>query len=113
MTEPSCGSDVTSMKLRAEKKGDRYILNGSKLFITNGPDADVLFVYAKTAPEKKRHGITAFIIEKVSAAGQRPPAGLQGIQRLAETRQAGHAGLQHRGAGLRGLRGAGWGISEG
>ena len=52
------------MKLRAEKKGDRYILNGNKFWITNAPDADVLVVYAKTDPEAKQHGITAFIIEK-------------------------------------------------
>lgn len=64
MSEPNAGSDVTSMGLRAEKKGDRYILNGNKMWITNGPDADVLIVYAKTAPEKKDKGITAFLIEK-------------------------------------------------
>jgi isovaleryl-CoA dehydrogenase len=64
MSEPGAGSDVVSMRLRAEKKGDRYILNGNKMWITNGPDADVLVVYAKTDPEKGAHGITAFIIEK-------------------------------------------------
>ncbi|RMH47741.1 MAG: isovaleryl-CoA dehydrogenase [Gammaproteobacteria bacterium] len=64
MSEPNAGSDVVSMQLRAEKKGDRYILNGNKMWITNGPDADVLVVYAKTSPEKGAHGITAFIIEK-------------------------------------------------
>eukprot|EP00761_Pharyngomonas_kirbyi_P012740 gb/GECH01012767.1/.p1 GENE.gb/GECH01012767.1/~~gb/GECH01012767.1/.p1 ORF type:complete len:435 (+),score=107.14 gb/GECH01012767.1/:1-1305(+) len=64
MSEPNAGSDVTSMSLRAEKKGDRYVLNGNKMWITNGPDADVLIVYAKTEPEKKHKGITAFIIEK-------------------------------------------------
>ena len=63
MSEPGAGSDVVSMKLRAEKKGDRYILNGNKFWITNAPDADVLVVYAKTDPEAKQHGITAFIIE--------------------------------------------------
>ena len=64
MSEPGAGSDVVSMKLRAEKKGDRYVLNGSKMWITNGPDADTLVVYAKTDPEANARGITAFIIEK-------------------------------------------------
>ena len=53
---------MTSMKLRAEKKGNKYVLNGSKMWITNGPDADVLVVYAKTSPEKKDKGITAFLV---------------------------------------------------
>ncbi len=64
MSEPGSGSDVVSMKLRAEKKGDRYILNGSKMWITNGPDADTVVVYAKTDPPAGSHGITAFIVEK-------------------------------------------------
>ena len=64
MSEPGAGSDVVSMKLRAEKKGDRYVLNGNKMWITNGPDADTLVVYAKTEPEAGPKGITAFIIEK-------------------------------------------------
>ena len=64
MSEPGAGSDVVSMKLRAEKKGDRYVLNGTKMWITNGPDADTLVVYAKTDPEANARGITAFIIEK-------------------------------------------------
>jgi isovaleryl-CoA dehydrogenase len=64
MSEPGAGSDVVSMKLSAVKKGDRYILNGSKMWITNGPSADTLIVYAKTAPEKNSRGISAFIIEK-------------------------------------------------
>ncbi|MEO1303333.1 MAG: isovaleryl-CoA dehydrogenase [Pseudomonadota bacterium] len=64
MSESGAGSDVVSMKLRAEKKGDRYILNGSKMWITNSPDADTLIVYAKTEPEKKSRGITAFLIER-------------------------------------------------
>ena len=64
MSEPGAGSDVVSMKLRADKKGDRYILNGNKMWITNGPDADVLVVYAKTDPEAGPRGITAFLIEK-------------------------------------------------
>ena len=64
MSEPGAGSDVVSMKLRAERKGDRYILNGSKFWITNGPCADVLVVYAKTDPEAGARGITTFIVEK-------------------------------------------------
>ena len=64
MSEPGAGSDVVSMKLRADKKGDRYVLNGSKFWITNGPDADVLVVYAKTDTAAGARGITAFLIEK-------------------------------------------------
>lgn len=64
MSEPNAGSDVISMKTNAKKKGDKYILNGNKMWITNGPDADVLVVYAKTDPEKKSKGVTAFIVEK-------------------------------------------------
>lgn len=64
MSEPGAGSDVVSMKLKAEKKGDRYILNGNKMWITNGPDANTLVVYAKTDPDLGAKGITAFIIEK-------------------------------------------------
>ena len=64
MSETGAGSDVTSMKLKAEEKGDAYVLNGSKMWITNGPDADVMVVYAKTNPELGAQGITAFIIEK-------------------------------------------------
>lgn len=64
MSEPGAGSDVVSMTLRADKKGDRYILNGSKLWITNGPSADTLIVYAKTDPAAGPRGITAFLIEK-------------------------------------------------
>jgi isovaleryl-CoA dehydrogenase len=64
MSEPGAGSDVVSMRLRADKKGDRYILNGNKFWITNGPDADVLVVYAKTVPDGGPRGITAFLIEK-------------------------------------------------
>ena len=63
MSEPDAGSDVVSMRLRADKKGDRYLLNGSKMWITNGPDADTLVVYAKTDLEAGSRGITAFIIE--------------------------------------------------
>lgn len=64
MSEPGAGSDVVSMRTKAEKKGDRYILNGNKMWITNGPDADVLVVYVKTDPEAGPKGITAFLIEK-------------------------------------------------
>ena len=64
MSEPGSGSDVVSMKMRAEKRNDRYVLNGSKMWITNGPDADTLVVYAKTDPQAGPRGITAFIIEK-------------------------------------------------
>ena len=64
MSEHGAGSDVVGMKLRAEKKGDRFILNGAKMWITNGPVADVVVVYAKTAPDKNQHGITAFIVER-------------------------------------------------
>lgn len=64
MSESGAGSDVVSMKLRAEKKGDRYVLNGTKMWITNAPDADVLVVYAKTDPEAGSKGITAFLIER-------------------------------------------------
>ncbi|MEX0644100.1 MAG: acyl-CoA dehydrogenase family protein, partial [Parvularculaceae bacterium] len=64
MSEPGAGSDVVSMKLRAEKKGDKYILNGSKMWITNGPGADTVVVYAKTDPAAGPRGITAFIVEK-------------------------------------------------
>src|SRR5438132_8547577 len=64
MSEPAAGSDVVSMKTRAEKRGDRYILNGSKMWITNGPQAEVLVVYAKTDPAAGARGITAFLIEK-------------------------------------------------
>ena len=64
MSEPGAGSDVVGMKLRAERRNDHYLLNGSKYWITNGPDADTLIVYAKTDPEAGARGITAFIIER-------------------------------------------------
>jgi isovaleryl-CoA dehydrogenase len=64
MSEPGSGSDVVSMKLRAEKRNDRFILNGNKMWITNGPDAETLVVYAKTDPDAGPKGITAFLIEK-------------------------------------------------
>ena len=64
MSEPNAGSDIVSMRLRADKKGDRYVLNGAKMWITNGPDAHVLVVYAKSDVDAGARGITAFIIEK-------------------------------------------------
>jgi isovaleryl-CoA dehydrogenase len=74
MSESGAGSDVLGMRLRAERKGDRFILNGNKMWITNGPDADTLVVYTKTDPELRARGISAFIVEKDSpgfAAGNR------------------------------------------
>src|SRR5262249_35136611 len=71
MSEPGAGSDVVSMRLRAEKKGDRYVLNGTKLWITNGHYADTLGVYGKTRPDAGARGITAFLIEK-GMTGFRP-----------------------------------------
>ena len=64
MSESEAGSDVVSMRLRAERRGDRYVLNGAKMWITNGPDADVLVVYAKTDPDAGSRGITAFLVER-------------------------------------------------
>lgn len=64
MSEPGAGSDVVSMKLKAEKKGDKYILNGSKMWITNGPTAETMIIYAKTDPDAGPKGITAFLVEK-------------------------------------------------
>ena len=64
MSEPGAGSDVVSMRTRAERRGDRYVLNGSKMWITNGPEAETLVVYAKTDPAAGPKGITAFIVEK-------------------------------------------------
>jgi len=64
MSEPNAGSDVVSMKMRADKKGDHYVLNGTKMWITNGPDCDTLVVYAKTDLEAGSRGMTAFIVEK-------------------------------------------------
>ncbi|HBG20994.1 MAG TPA: acyl-CoA dehydrogenase [Desulfobulbaceae bacterium] len=73
MSEAGAGSDVVGMRLTAEKKGDVYILNGTKMWITNGPYADVLVVYAKTAPEKHQNGITAFLVEKTMAGFSTSP----------------------------------------
>jgi len=64
LTEPNAGSDAMGLRTRAERKGDKYILNGTKMFITNGPVADVILVYAKTDPERGAKGISAFIVEK-------------------------------------------------
>ncbi|ACA87493.1 isovaleryl-CoA dehydrogenase [Shewanella woodyi] len=66
MSEPNAGSDVVSMKLHARKEGDRYILNGNKMWITNGPDANTYVIYAKTDLDKGAHGITAFIVDRDS-----------------------------------------------
>jgi isovaleryl-CoA dehydrogenase len=63
MSEPSAGSDIVNMQMRAERRGDHYVLNGDKMWVTNGPDANVVIVYAKTAPTAGSHGITAFIVE--------------------------------------------------
>jgi len=82
MSEPGAGSDVVGMRTRAEKRGERYVLNGSKMWITNGPDADVLVIYAKTAPEAGPRGITAFLVEKgfagFSAAQKLDKLGMRG-----------------------------------
>jgi len=71
MSEPSAGSDVVNMQMRAELQGDRYLLNGDKMWITNGPDADVIILYAKTKPKAGAHGITAFIVEGASPGVKR------------------------------------------
>lgn len=73
MSEANAGSDVVSMKLRADKKGDRYVFNGSKMWITNGPDAHTYVIYAKTDSDKGAHGITAFIVERDSAGFSQGP----------------------------------------
>ena len=68
MSEPGAGSDVVSMKMKAEKTADGFVLNGSKMWITNGPDADVIVVYAKTDAQAGSRGISAFIVEYMSAS---------------------------------------------
>jgi len=73
MSEPNAGSDVVSMKLHARKEGDKYILNGTKMWITNGPDADVFIIYAKTDPNGGSRGITAFIVERDYPGFSRTP----------------------------------------
>ena len=65
MSEHSAGSDVFSMKLRADENGDHYVLNGHKFWITNGPESNIVIVYAKTKPDAGSKGVTAFIVEKV------------------------------------------------
>ena len=97
MSEPGAGSDVVAMKLRAEQRGDRYVLNGTKMWITNGPHADVMVVYAKTDPAAGARGITAFIVEK----------DVPGFSTAQKLDKLGHARLGHLRAGVRGLRGAG------
>ena len=97
MSEPGAGSDVVSMRLRADRHGDRYVLNGTKMWITNGPNADVLVIYAKTDPDAGPRGITAFLVEK----------GFKGFSTSPEARQAGHARFEHLRTGVPGLRGAG------
>ena len=81
MSEPNAGSDVVGMRLKAEKRGDRYVLNGNKMWITNGPDADVIVVYAKTDPGAGSKGITAFIVERgfgVKSAQKLDKLGMRG-----------------------------------
>jgi isovaleryl-CoA dehydrogenase len=81
MSEPNAGSDIVSMKLRAQKQGDRYLLNGTKMWITNGPDADVIVVYAKTDPSAGGRGITAFFVERsfgVESAQKLDKLGMRG-----------------------------------
>src|SRR3546814_14743121 len=91
MSEPGAGSDVVSMRTRADRKGDRYILNGTKMWITNGPDADVLVVYAKTDPEAGKNGISAFLIEKgtngFSTAQKLDKLGMRGSNTCETTKQ--------------------------
>ena len=97
MSEPEAGSDVVSMRLRADKKGERYILNGTKLWITNGHVADTLVVYAKTRPDAgpaRHHRLS-------------DREGVQGFSTGAEARQARHARVADLGARVRGLRSAG------
>jgi isovaleryl-CoA dehydrogenase len=82
MSEPNSGSDVVSMRLKAERRGDTYVLNGTKMWITNGPDADVVIVYARTEPDAGARGITAFLVEKqfagFSAAQKLDKLGMRG-----------------------------------
>ena len=104
MSEPGAGSDVVGMKLRAEKKGDRYVLNGTKMWITNGPDADILVVYAKTDPDGGSRGITAFLVEKAfpgfSTAQKLDKLGMRGLQhvraRVSGLRRTGGERARHR-----------------
>ena len=73
MSEPTAGSDVVNMRMRAERRGDRFVLNGDKMWVTNGPDADIVIVYAKTLPSAGAHGITAFIVEGAFKGLRRTP----------------------------------------
>lgn len=73
MSEPGAGSDVVSMRLKADRRGDDFVLNGNKMWITNGPDADVYVIYARTDPDAGSKGITAFIVERESAGFSRSP----------------------------------------
>lgn len=73
MSEPGAGSDVVSMRLRADRQGEDFVLNGNKMWITNGPDADVYVIYARTDPDAGSKGITAFIVERESAGFSRSP----------------------------------------
>ncbi len=86
MSEAGAGSDVIGMKLRAEDKGGFYLLNGHKMWITNGPDAHTLVVYAKTDPQMGARGVTAFLIEK----------GMKGFSIAQKARQTRHARQRHR-----------------
>ena len=98
MSEPGAGSDVVGMKLaRRDARATAIVLNGTKMWITNGPDADVLVVYAKTDPRGRPQGITAFLIEK----------GMKGFSTAQKLDKLGMRGSQHLRAGVRGLRGAG------
>ncbi len=85
MSEPNAGSDVVSMTTRAERKGDRYVINGAKMWITNGPLAQTLVVYAKTDPAAGARGITAFIVER----------GMKGFSHGTKLDKLGHARLRH------------------
>ena len=73
MSEATAGSDVVNMQMRAERRGDRYVLNGGKMWVTNGPDADIVIIYAKTSPGAGAHGITAFIVEGAFKGLRRMP----------------------------------------
>ncbi len=97
MSETGSGSDVVSMRTRAEKQGDRYILNGSKMWITNGPEAETLVVYAKTDRNAGPRGITAFIVEK----------GMKGFSTAQKLDKLGMRGSDTCELVIRGLRGAG------
>ena len=110
MSEPGAGSDVVGMRTRAEKRGDRWVLNGSKMWITNGPDADTLVVYAKTDPEAGSRGITAFLIEKGFAGFSAPHQKLDKLgMRGSNTCELVFAGLRGAGGERDGRRsGAAW-----